>query len=62
MCKILSLFVNALTGDDKDIVLARDNLLQDIQMHLSEKRKIFSQFFFLHFLNLDSVLTFSNET
>ena len=46
MCKIFSLFVDPLNGDDKDSVLARDNLLQHIQMHLSQKQKTFSQFFF----------------
>ena len=44
--KILSLFVNTLTVNDKYYLLNRDNLTQPIQMHLSEKQKTFSQFFF----------------
>ena len=44
--KILSLFVNTLTVNDKHYVLNRDNFTQPIQMELSEKEKTFSQFFF----------------
>ena len=44
--KILRLFVNALTGDDKHYLLNRDNLTQPIQMQLSQKQKRFSRFFF----------------
>ena len=43
--KILGLFVNTLTADDKDSLLNRDNLTQPIQMQLSQKQKTFSQFF-----------------
>ena len=43
--KILRLFVNTLTGDDKYSHLSRDNSVQTIQMHLSQKRKYFSEFF-----------------
>ena len=46
ICKILGLFVNPLTADDKYSVINRGNLWEDIQMQLSQKRKIFSQFFF----------------
>ena len=46
ICKILGLFVNTLTADDKDSFLNRDNLTQPIQMQLSQKQKNFSQFFF----------------
>ena len=35
--KIVRLFVNALTPDDKDDLLNRDNLTQPIQRELSEK-------------------------
>ena len=42
--KILRLFVNTLTADDKYSVLSRDNLTQAIQMQLPEKQKIFGQF------------------
>ena len=44
--KIISLFVNQLTVNDKHYLLNRENLTQPIQMQLSEKQKTFSQFFF----------------
>ena len=44
--KILRLFVNTLTVDDKHYVLNRDNLTQPIQIQLSQKQKTFSQFFY----------------
>ena len=53
--KILSLFVNTLTVNDKHYVLNRDNFTQPIQMELSEKEKTFSQFFFAF---LKSMLNF----
>ena len=40
------MFVNPLTADDKYSLLNRGNLLQHFQMQLSQKRKIFSGFFF----------------
>ena len=46
--KILGMFVNTLTGDDKHFLLNRNNLTQPIQIQLSHKQKAFSQFFF-HF-------------
>ena len=46
ICKILGLFVNLLTGDEKYSLLKRRNLLLHIPMHLSKKRKIFSRFVF----------------
>ena len=45
LCKILRLFVNTLTADDKDSLLNRRNLTQAIQILLSNKEKSFSQFF-----------------
>ena len=45
LCKILRLFVNRLTDDDKYSLLHRDNLTQPIQILLSQKQKTFSQFF-----------------
>ena len=45
ICKILRLFVNTLTADDKYSLLNRDNLTQAIQTLLSQKPKAFSQFF-----------------
>ena len=44
--KILGLFVNTLTVDDKHYMLNRDNLTQPIQIQLSQKQKTFSQFFY----------------
>ena len=58
MQKILSLFVNTLTVDEKHYHLNRDNLTQPIQMQLSEKQKSFSEFFF--FSLLKSTLNFKH--
>ena len=44
ICKILRLFVNTFTANDKCSLLNRDNLTQPIQMQLSQKQKTFSQF------------------
>ena len=43
--KILKLFVNTLTDDDKYSFLFRDNLMQPIQIPLSQKEKTFSELF-----------------
>ena len=43
--KILKLFLNTLTADDKYSVPNRHNLTQPIQMHLSRKQKTFSELF-----------------
>ena len=45
VCKILGLFVNTLTGNDKYSVLNRDNLTQRIHMQLSQKQKTLCYFF-----------------
>ena len=45
LCKILGLFLNTLSEDDKYCLLYNDNLLQPIQILLSQKQKTFSQFF-----------------
>ena len=45
LCKILRLFVNTLTDDDKYSLLYRENLTQQIQILLSQKPKTFSQLF-----------------
>ena len=45
LCKILRLFVNTLTDDDKYSLLYTDNLTQPIQILLSQKQKTFSEFF-----------------
>ena len=43
--KILRLFVETLTDDDKHSLLYRDNLMQPIQILLSQKQKTFSELF-----------------
>ena len=50
--KVLRLFVNTLTVDDKHYVLNRENLTQLIQMQLSKKEQTFSVtiFTFLKFI------------
>ena len=45
LCKILRLFVNTLTTDDKYSLLNRDNLTEPIQILLYQKDRTFSQFF-----------------
>ena len=55
--KILWLFVNTLTVDDKHYLLKRDNLTQPIQMQLSKKQKKISEIFFAF---LKSILNFKH--
>ena len=55
--KILRLFVNTLTVDDKHYLLTRDNLTQAIQIQLSEKQNTFCEFFFE---SLKSILNFKH--
>ena len=43
LCKILGLCVNTLTDDKKYSLLYRDNLTQQIEIPLSQKRKTFSE-------------------
>ena len=56
--KILSLFVDTLTVDEKRYLLTRDKLTQTIQIQLSGKEKTFFEFCFgflktlLHFKHL----------
>ena len=45
LCKILGLFVNTFSEDDKYCLLYRDNLTQPIQILLYQKQKTFSKFF-----------------
>ena len=52
ICKILGLFVDILTADDKYSPLNRDNLMQPIQMQLSKISKPFLTLL-LHFRSLD---------
>ena len=42
---MLKLFINKLSANDKYSLLNRDNLIQLIQMHLSQKQETFSQSF-----------------
>ena len=44
-CQILGLFVNTLSEDDRYCLLYKENLLQPIQILLSQKQKTFSEFF-----------------
>ena len=45
LCKILRLFINTLTTDDKYSLLNRENLTQPIQILLYQKDRTFSQIF-----------------
>ena len=38
-------FLNILTADDKYSLISKEKWMQRIQMHLSQKRKIFSELF-----------------
>ena len=51
------MFVNILRVNDKHYLLNRDNLTQPIQIKLSQKQKIFSEFFFAF---LKSILNFKH--
>ena len=55
--KILRPFVNTLAVNDKHYLLTRDNLTRPIQIQLSQKQKIFSEFFFVF---LKSILNFEH--
>ena len=46
--------------NDKHYLLNRDNLMETIQMQLSEKQKTFPQFFFFFFAFLKSILHFKH--
>ena len=56
--KIIRLFFNELTVNDRHYLLNRDNLTQPIQMQLSEKQETFYPFFFFAFLK--SILNFKH--
>ena len=57
ICKILRLFLNTLTADDKYSLHNRDNLTELIQILLSQKLKTSSQFFSAF---LKSILNFEH--
>ena len=52
--KMLKLFVNTLTADDKYYLLNKDNLTEPTEMKLSKKKKLFFNFF-QHFPNNDLI-------
>ena len=54
ICKILGLFVNPFTVNDKYCLLNRGDLLQHFQIQLSKKQKVLSECF-LDFLNLNPI-------
>ena len=43
--ELFSRFLNTLTADDKYSLISGDNWMQTIQMHLSQKQNVFSEFF-----------------
>ena len=43
--KFFSRFLNTLTAEDKYSLISRDNWMQTIQTHLSQKQNIFSELF-----------------
>ena len=55
--KIFIPFLNTLTADDKYSLISKDKWMQTIQMHLSQKQNIFSEFFSAF---LESALNFKN--
>ena len=55
--KILGLFLNTLTVDDKHYMLNRDNLTQPIQLQLSQKQKTVSRGIFAF---LKSILNYKH--
>ena len=55
--KFFGRFLNTLSADDKYSLISSDNWMQTIQMHLSQKQKVFSQFFAAFF---ESPLNFEN--
>ena len=57
--KILRLFVNTFTADDKHYLLKRDNWAQRIQIQLSQKQKTFPEFLFF-FAFLKYILNFKD--
>ena len=59
--KILRRFVSTLTADDKQYLLNRDNLMNPIQMQLSQKQKTFFQFFFSIFESYIKFSTFPEK-
>ena len=59
--KTLRLFVNILTANNKYFLLSRDNLMQPIQMHLSQKQKTFSESFCAFFKSKSNLEHFQKK-
>ena len=55
--KFFSRFFKSFTADEKYSLISRDNWMQTIQRHLSQKQNIFSQFFSAF---LESALNFKH--
>ena len=55
--KFFTPFLNTFTANDKYSFISKDKWMQTIKMHLSEKQKIFSQFFSVFF---ESALNFEH--
>ena len=55
--KFFSRFVNTFNAHDKYSLISRDNWMQTIQKHLSQKQNIFSKFFSAFF---ESALNFEH--
>ena len=55
--KFFSRFLITLTADDKYSLISKDNTMQTIQMHLSQKQNLFSEFFSAF---LESALNFEH--
>ena len=53
--KILGVFANTLTVNDKHYLLNRDNLRQPIQKQLSQNQRIFLNFFLAFFKSILNV-------
>ena len=59
--KILIVFLNTLTADDKNYLLNRDNLTQPMQMQLYQKQKTFSEVFSCTFKSYIKFETFAKK-
>ena len=55
--KFFRCFINTLTANDKYSLISKDKCMQTIQMHLSQKKNILSQFFSAFF---ESALNFEH--
>ena len=59
--KVLRLFVNTLTADDKYSLLSGDNLMQPIQIDLSQKDKTFFELFCAFFRSISNLEHFQKK-